>query len=201
METDKRYFIAGLFIIVLSVGMALAFVWLAGSERRDDVRYRIRFSESVSGLALGETVKYRGVDVGTVKSMALDPADPRVVEVDVSLRKDAPVKTDTKATLKLKGVTGGVFVELNAGNPKAEALVAATPAGQIPVIAAEKSSLTTAIDQLPRVVEKFSAIEDQAKGVLSDVSGFASKVKENPSLLLRRPKEKDKEPVGAEVRK
>lgn len=201
METDKRYFVAGLFIIVISLGVALAFMWLAGSARRDDVLYRIRFTESVSGLALGESVKYRGVDVGTVKTMALDPVDPRAVDVGVSLRKDAPVKTDTKAMLKLKGITGGVFVELNAGNPKSELLVAATAPGEVPVIAAEKSSLTTAIDQLPRVVEKFSAIEDQAKTVLKDVSGFAEKVKENPSLLLRRPKEKDKEPVGAEPRK
>ena len=37
MENDKRYFIAGLFIIVLSVGAALIFMWLSGSERRDDV--------------------------------------------------------------------------------------------------------------------------------------------------------------------
>ena len=61
MENDKRYFVAGLFIIVLSVGAALAFMWLAGSDRRDDVLYRIRFNESVSGLAVGEVVKYRGV--------------------------------------------------------------------------------------------------------------------------------------------
>ena len=192
METDKRYFITGLFIIVISLGVALAFVWLAGAARRDDVLYRIRFTESVSGLALGESVKYRGVDVGTVKTMALDPADPRIVHVGVSLRKDAPVKTDTKATLKLKGVTGGMFVELNTGNPKAESLLAATAVGEIPVIASEKSSLTAAIDQLPRVVEKFTAIEDQAKTVLKDVGSFTEKVKDNPSLLLRRPKEKDK---------
>ncbi len=192
METDKRYFITGLFIIVISLGVALAFIWLAGAERRDDVLYRIRFTESVSGLALGESVKYRGVDVGTVKTMALDPADPRIVHVGVSLRKDAPVKTDTKAILKLKGVTGGMFVELNTGNPKAESLLAATAVGEIPVIASEKSSLTAAIDQLPRVVEKFTAIEDQAKTVLKDVGSFTEKVKDNPSLLLRRPKEKDK---------
>ena len=196
METDKRYFVAGLFIIAISLGVALAFIWLAGSERRDDVLYRIRFTESVSGLALGESVKYRGVDVGTVKTMALDPIDPRIVDVGISLRKEAPVKTDTKATLKLKGITGGVFVELNGGTPKAGTLVAATPTGEVPLIASEKSSLTTAIDQLPRVVEKFSAIEDQAKKVLTDVGSFTEKVKENPSLLLRRPKEKDKEPVS-----
>lgn len=193
MENDKRYFVAGLFIIVLSIGTALAFMWLAGSERRDDVMYRIKFTESVSGLAVGEAVKYRGVDVGTVKSMALDAADPRLVEVNVSLRKEAPVKTDTKATLKLKGITGGVFIELNGGSPKSNLLLASTQDGQVPEIPSEKSSLTAAIDQLPQVMQKFTAIEDQAKNVMNDVQGFTKKVKENPSLLLRRPREKDLE--------
>jgi len=30
--------------------------------------------------------------------------------------------------------------------------------------------------------------------VLSDVGGVTEKIKENPSLLLRRPKDKDKQP-------
>lgn len=94
-----------------------------------------------------------------------------------------------------------MFIEFNGGNPKTEMLLAVTPTGDTPEIASERSSLTAAIDQLPKVVEKFSAIEDQAKGVLNDVGALASKVKENPSLLLRRPKEKDKESIGAEVRK
>jgi len=199
METDKRYFIAGLFIVVLAIGAALGFVLLAGSERGDDVLYSIRFKESVSGLLLGESVKYRGVDVGTVKSMALSPADPRIVEVYVALHKDAPITTDTKAMLKLKGITGSVFIELNGGNPRAQSLLANTPAGQVPEIASEKSSLTNALDQLPQVIEKFSAMEDQAKSVLKDVEVLTSKVKDNPSLLLRRPRKKDLEqtPVDA----
>ena len=197
MENDKRYFVAGLFIIVLSVGVALAFMWLAGSARADDVLYRIRFTESVSGLAVGEVVKYRGVDVGTVKSLALDVNDPQLVDVRVNLRKETPVKIDTKAVLKLKGITGNMFIELNGGSAKSTALLAATKDGELPLIASEKSSLTTVIEQLPRVVEKFSAVEDQAKKVLTDVSGFTAKVKDNPSLLLRRPKETSKpaEPV------
>ena len=201
METDKRYFIAGLFIIVLTVGAALAFMWLASSDQRDDVMYRIRFTESVSGLALGESVKFHGVDVGTVKSLALDPTDPRLVNVAVSLRKDAPVKTDTKAMLKLKGITGGVFIELNGGLPKSATLLAVTAPGETPVIVSEKSSLTTAMDKLPRVVEKFSVIEDQAQKALDDVKTFTNKVKENPSLLLRRPKDPPKEPEVVETQK
>ena len=190
METDKHYFIEGLFIIGLALAAALAFMWLAKTGHRDDVLYRVHFAESVSGLSLGDPVKFHGVDVGTVKSMAIDAKDPRLVEVDVSLRKDAPVKTDTKASLKLKGITGVVFIELNGGAPNAQSLAAVTPEGQIPEIASEKSSLTTALDQLPRILEKFSAIEDQTKKVVTDVGEVTSKIKDNPLLRLGAPREK-----------
>ena len=49
------------------------------------------------------------------------------------------------------------------------------------------------MDQLPRVIEKFSAMEDQAKKVLNDVSGLTAKVKDNPSVLLWGSKDKDKD--------
>jgi len=190
MEADKHYFFEGLFILVLAAAAALAFVWLSKSGNRDDVLYRIRFAESVSGMSLGDPVKFRGVDVGTVKSMSIDSADPRKVQVDVSLRKDAPVRTDTRAVLKMKGITGAVFIELDGGSAKAEPLAAATPAGQIPEIASEKSNLTTVLDQLPRAVEKFTALENKTAKVLEDVGHVTAKIKEDPSLLLRRPKEK-----------
>src|SRR5436190_11867766 len=189
MESDKRYFFEGLFIIVFSLAATAAFVWLSKTGHRDDVLYRIRFNESVSGMSVGDMVKFRGVDMGTVKAMGIDEADPRRVQVDVRLRKDTPVKTDTKATLKLKGITGVVFIELDGGSPSAEFLIAATSAGQVPEIPSEKSKLTTALDQLPGVVQKFHALESKTDKVLNDVGEVTKKVKENPSLLLRRPKE------------
>jgi phospholipid/cholesterol/gamma-HCH transport system substrate-binding protein len=193
METDKRYFFEGLFIIVFAVGAALFFVWLANAGRGDDIVYRIHFNESVSGLALGDPVKFRGVDVGTVKAMALDSSDPRQVEVDVRLRKDTPVKTDTKAVLKLKGITGVVFIELSGGSPEAQQLAAATPEGRIPEIPSEKSSLNAFLDDLPKVVEKFAKLEDKANKVVGDVGGLTSKIKENPSVLIWGQKDKDKD--------
>ena len=208
MEADKHYFLEGLFIIGFAIAAALAFVWLAKTGHRDDVLYRIHFAESVSGMALGDPVKFHGVDVGTVKSMGIDSADPRLVQVDVSLRKDAPVKTDTKASLKLKGITGVVFVELNGGSTDAKSLVEVTPAGKIPEIPYEKSKLSSLLDTLPKVLESFSSLGGQAKKALSDVGEITSnmkeassnvketsvKVKEDPSLLLRRPKKKEDTP-------
>ena len=215
MEADKHYFLEGLFIIVLVVGAAIAFTWLAKSGNRDDVIYRIHFAESVSGLALGDAVKYQGVDVGTVKTMTIDNADPRQVQVDVRLRKDTPVKTDTKASLKLKGITGTLFVELNGGSAEAKNLREVTPEGQIPEIPSEKSKLASLLDALPNMVEKFAAMESKASKVLGDVGKVTgtmkeaaenakeatAKVKEDPSVLLWGKKKNKKEPAPAEERK
>jgi phospholipid/cholesterol/gamma-HCH transport system substrate-binding protein len=122
--------------------------------------------------------------------MVIDPDDPRRVQVDVRLRKEAPVKTDTKASLKLKGITGVVFIELNGGTPNARSLIAATPEGQIPEIPSEKSSLASVVDQLPKVIEKFSAIEDQTKKVVTDLGEVTGKIKNHPLLKLGSPKSK-----------
>jgi phospholipid/cholesterol/gamma-HCH transport system substrate-binding protein len=193
METDKHYFFEGLFIIIFAAGAALFFVWLSNTGRSDDIVYRIHFVESVSGLSLGDPVKFQGVDIGTVKEMSLDRDDPQKVQVDVRLRKEAPVKTDTKAVLKLKGITGVVFIELSGGSANAQKLADATPQGQVPEIASAKSSLTTVMDELPKVIEKFGRLEDKASKVVADVGGVTGQIKENPSVLLFGKKDKDKD--------
>jgi len=195
METDKRYFLEGLFIIGLLVAAALFAVWLTSSGHRDDVVYRIHFTESVSGLTLGDTVKFHGVDVGTVKALGIDAGDPRRVQVDVALRKDTPVKTDTKATLKFKGITGVTFIELSGGGAEAKTLVAVTPEGQIAEIPAERSTIAVLLEELPKLIAKFSALEDKAGKVVSDVGAVTTQIKENPSLLLRGPREKTPEKI------
>jgi len=200
MESDKHYFFEGLFIIVFSVAAAFVAVWLGSEGRHDDVLYRIHFPDSVSGLAVGDPVKFRGVDVGTVKTMINDPDNSRLVRVDVRLRKETPVKTDTRASLALKGITGVVFIELNGGDPAAQTLLAVTPPDKIPEIPSEKTGLKAMLDELPQLVgkftamaEKFTAIGDQVKKVVTGVGALTDKVKDNPSLLLRRPEKESKD--------
>jgi phospholipid/cholesterol/gamma-HCH transport system substrate-binding protein len=214
MESDKHYFVEGLFIIFFTIAAAVFAVWIGSPGHRDDVLYRIHFADSVSGLALGDPVKFRGVDVGTVKTMALDRENPRLVQVEVRLRRDTPVMTDTKASLQMKGITGVVFIELNGGDPAKQTLVAATPQGQIPEIPSESTGLKAMLEELPKMVqkfeatadkigvmagkisgtaEKFSAVGEQTKKVVKGVEELTEKVKENPSLLLRRPRKEDKD--------
>ena len=205
MESDKHYLLEGIFVIVLAVAAAFTFVWLSKTGHRDDILYRIVFNESVSGLKPGEPVKYHGVDVGVVKAMSLDPQDARRVLVDVTLNKLTPVKTDTRAQLKLKGITGLVYIELTGGNPDAQLLAAATPGGQIPEIASEKSQLANVLDQLPKMLEQFGAIGTKTQSVLKDVGVVAKnakaasenvkttteEIKEDPSRLIWKRKKKE----------
>ncbi len=200
METDKRYFFEGLFIIVFSIALALFAIWLVGTGHRDDVLYRVHFAESVSGLAVGDPVRFQGVDVGTVRAVSLDPTDPRLVQVDIGVRKDVPVKTDTKATLKLKGLTGVVYIELEGGSPNAPALLGTAGEGQIPEIASEKSTLAAVLDQLPQLLAKFGSIENQVKKVVTDVGGVTNEIKEDPSLLLRGKPKKQQQPTPPYVK-
>ncbi len=196
MEADKRFFVVGLFVLGFLIAAVLFVVWLVGAGHRDEVDYRIHFSDSVSGMAVGDPVKFHGVDVGTVKAIALDPADPRLVQVDVSLRQGTPIKTDTKATLKLKGITGVVFIELDGGSPSAPTLLASTGTGQIPEIPSEKGTLSAVLDLLPQLLEKFSSIENQVRQVVTDVSAVTHEIKEKPSLLLfGRPSKETPTPV------
>ena len=192
METDRHYFFEGLFIIVLSIAAAILAVWLGSPGHHDDVPYQIHFADSVSGLTVGDSVTFRGVDVGTVKSMGVDPDNSLLVLVEVLLRKGTPVKTDTRASLAMKGITGVVNIELSGGDPAAKTLLAVTPEGKVAEIPTEKTGLKAMLDELPKLVEKFSAIEDQVTKVVTSVGGLTNKVKDNPSLLLRRPEAKEK---------
>ena len=73
MERDAKYMAVGIFAL-LAVAAAVAFVWWysGASDRRSYQRYEIHFSGTVSGLSQGSPVRYLGVDVGRVRSLAVD---------------------------------------------------------------------------------------------------------------------------------
>jgi conjugal transfer/entry exclusion protein len=62
----------------------------------------------------------------------------------------------------------------------------------VPESPAQKSSLASILDQLPKVIEKFSALEDRANKVVTDVGGLTRDLKENPSQLIWGSKDKNK---------
>ncbi len=158
----------GVYIIALSVALAFFAMWLMSNGINDSREFRMYFAESVSGLNVGSPVKYRGVNVGLVKNIAIDKRDQSLIKVNVELDGSTPVKTDTVASLKLQGITGAIFVELSGSTSGATDLAESQPNTKIPVIATEQSSITAIMTQLPQIVDKISHFADQIAKLTTD---------------------------------
>ncbi len=144
METHARFFLIGVFSLVVTVALILFVLWLGRMQLdREYQNYDVRFHESVAGLAVGGIVQFHGIQIGEVRKLSLDPDDPREVSVRVRVSASAPIKTDTRAQLSYTGLTGVAVVELFGGTPEAKLLreVDLRPAPHIDTVPSTLSQL------------------------------------------------------------
>ena len=111
MENRSHALLAGLFLLILGAAAVTALWWFSG--RQDESRqYIVETHNNVTGLNAQAQVRYRGIRVGKVESIRLDPANPRSTLIDISVRKDIPITRSTTAKLGYQGVTGLAHVLL-----------------------------------------------------------------------------------------
>ena len=139
MERRLNYAMVGLFVIVLGASWLAISLWLALGDFSTQYRsYRVYLDESVSGLYLDAPVKYRGVEVGKVTGIQLNPEVPGQVQLTLDIDASAPIKEDTIAVLTIQGLTGIAFVDLTGGSLESPPLEAQD--GQdLPVISTQPS--------------------------------------------------------------
>jgi phospholipid/cholesterol/gamma-HCH transport system substrate-binding protein len=74
--------------------------------------------KNVQELRVGDPVKMAGVQVGKVAGISItNQPSGSAVRVTMSLEKNAPVRTDSKATVKFTGLMGQNYVALDFGSP------------------------------------------------------------------------------------
>jgi phospholipid/cholesterol/gamma-HCH transport system substrate-binding protein len=122
MESKASFAIVGLFVLLLGVAMVSSLFWLFGGGRGPTATYVVETTESVSGLTPNAAVKYRGVDVGRVARVAIDPDDPEIVVLTLEIVPGVPVREDTRAQLEFQGLTGLAFVNLIGGSKESPPL-------------------------------------------------------------------------------
>jgi len=169
METKVNYVAVGLFTLILGAALVAGILWLAagGAFRNQYDSYLAYVNESVSGLNLNAPVKYRGVDIGKVSEIKLDPANPEEVRLTFQIERGTPIKADTEAVLKTQGLTGIAYVELSGGSREAPTLVA-TARGQLPVIRT-KPSLSARLENVAtRVLASLDKTSESLNSLLSD---------------------------------
>lgn len=115
----------GIFVIVLGLVWVAITLWLAlGDYSTQYTTYRVYLDESVSGLYVDAPVKYRGVDVGKVTGIELNPEIPDQVQLTLDVVSNTPIREDTLAELAVQGLTGVAFVDLKGGSLESPILVA-----------------------------------------------------------------------------
>ena len=111
MENRAHALAVGLFILVLGAAILFSLLWFRGSHAQRDMHIIVART-SVSGLSTKAVVKLRGVEVGSVESVAFDPADPRQILIRVAIDTAAPLTRGTYAKLGYQGITGLAFIDL-----------------------------------------------------------------------------------------
>ncbi|MDH3980625.1 MAG: MCE family protein [Gammaproteobacteria bacterium] len=125
MGNRIRNALVGMFVIIFGAAWVAVTLWLAlGDLSIQYTTYRVYLDESVSGLYRDAPVKYRGVDVGKVTGIDLNPAVPDQVQLTLDVVSTTPIRVDTLAELAVQGLTGIAFVDLKGGSLESPMLVA-----------------------------------------------------------------------------
>lgn len=192
METRVSLAAVGAFVVVLAVTGVGLLLWLASgrlSQKTYDT-YVTYSKESVAGLNLHAPVKYRGVEVGSVREIGLDETDPERVRLVLEVERGTPVRTDTVAVLTSQGLTGIVFVDLGGGSRAAPPLQAG-PGQPYPVIPSGPSLLrrldtgaSALLADLDRVVVHLDEVLDD--GTRASLRGMAADLRQVTAALAHR---------------
>ena len=122
MENKAHALIAGVFVVVVTVLLALLAIWLTRDNTQRNL-YEMSTSETISGLQPQAAVRFRGVPVGKVERIGFDEKVKGNVLILVSIDRAAPVTKSTFATVASQGVTGLGFIQLDDNGESTQRLV------------------------------------------------------------------------------
>ena len=145
----------GLFVVIaLVAGFCILEVLGAGNIFKSGLHLTASF-EAIQDLKLGDSVKMAGVPVGKVEKIQLEDGK---VKLSLKLNKDAPVHTDSKATIKFTGLMGQYYVAIDFGTPRAPLM-------------AEGSIIQTT--EQPDLSSLLAKLDDVATGVQNLTKSFS----------------------------
>ena len=187
MTQKANYFKLGLFIIIaFGLGAAFLIIFGAGEFLKKELLTETCFNESVQGLNIGSEVKYKGIKIGTVKSITsaarVYQTKSDYVLVIISLedgislgqtgestkvRIQKAIRDGLTIRLAFKGLTGAAYLETDYSvkNP-GDTLDISWPPKNI-YIPSKKSNMKQFGDALNQILDNLAAIN--MKGITRDI--------------------------------
>ncbi len=157
MEGENNKFLVGFFVLVLLAGLAIFLIWMGQfGSKNDYTEYVIYTNESVAGMQKDSSVKYMGVDIGQVTDMQINPNNNEEVQINVKIKNGTPISVDTRAELKVFGITGLTYIELSGGSKQSPPLK--PNANGLLVIKSTKSQIKNIADNINSSLEGLNKI-------------------------------------------
>jgi phospholipid/cholesterol/gamma-HCH transport system substrate-binding protein len=209
METKANHIVIGAFIILATL-MGFAFVfWIQNYGTGTSVnRYHILFKGPVTGLAPASTVLFNGLKVGKIENFEIDPVDPRVTRVLVSIQKNIPVRRNSYARIVSQGLSAYSSVMITPGTPD-EQLLTRLDDGKLPVIhAAPGGSSSSVFEAAPAVLDNANTVlrridelvannEQLVRDTLKNIESFTKELDRNKDKISSLMANADKTVVTA----
>jgi phospholipid/cholesterol/gamma-HCH transport system substrate-binding protein len=168
METRASNLVVGGFVVVLLIAAVGFIVWLSQVEVGAVLtRYYIYFTSDVSGLSVGSPVNYRGIRVGQVTDIRIDPDNIERVRVEIEVSDAAQIRMDAFAQLQMQGITGVGFIQITGGTEAAPPLE--PEAGMtVAVIPSMPSDIQEFLTSAPELVSRLITVADRINDVIND---------------------------------
>ena len=173
MENRAHALAAGLFAILLGAGVVFAIWWFSG-QRVPMREIVLEARGDINGLGAQSRVRYRGMAVGSVRAVAIDPEDLRTLLVRIAVPADLPLTRGTTAALGTLGVTGLAFVQLDDRGVDRRPLAAAD--GEVPRIALQPGLVEALSGRALAALDQFQALGERLQGALASLESAAAGV-------------------------
>ena len=161
MRNQSHALATGLFLLLLTAAIVAVAVWLTGSHA-PRIPYLLVSHEPVTGLTPESAVFYRGVRVGTVKAIRLDPRNYHDILVRVSIDRDVRITRGTFGSVQSEGLMGPSAIELDdSGENRAELPSSRQAPGRIPLGPSFLDTLTQSGGRLLSRLSKLTADLDR----------------------------------------
>ncbi|MBQ9394712.1 MAG: MCE family protein [Proteobacteria bacterium] len=156
------------FLITTTAIVIATLLYLMGASMlqiRDE--YTILLQGGSGGLEVGGQVRFNDINVGRIETVKIDPEDPSLIRITITLEHGTPITEDTIATPELAGITGSKRLALHGGTKNSKRL---EPGSIIP---SENTDLGAVITKVINIADKLENLIDN----LVDITNVENKQK------------------------
>src|SRR5260370_31871383 len=118
MEAARERTLVGLFVLIAGGLLLGTMVVISGGLGGATVPHRTYF-KFAGGVQAGAVVRDGGMVVGEGEGGGVDPGNSTRIEIDVTVRRDAPLKTDSVAKISTLGPLTENYIEITTGSERA----------------------------------------------------------------------------------